>query len=92
MARDPGEHAIQILDYLIVPEPQHPIPLAIQESRALEIVRRRLGMSAAVDLDDQFRAVRSEVGEITPERYLPAKSRVGQAFAQGSPQHLLGVR
>jgi len=85
MFGDRGAHALRIVQHLVVPEPQHPVPLAFQEPGAAGFLLGGGVMLAAVDLDDQPRFVAGEVSDKPADRHLTAKP---PALVLPRPQHL----
>ncbi len=49
-------HALQIVQHLVVPKPQHPVSPRLQKRRPLPIVVHLLQVLPAVHLDDQLLA------------------------------------
>jgi hypothetical protein len=56
------------LQDLVVPETQDFVSSAFQERGAFGIILDRFRMLAAIDLDDQFRAVADNVRVVRPKR------------------------
>jgi len=73
MFGDGRAHALRIVQQLVAPEPQHPVPLALQEPGAAGFLLGGGVMLAAVDLDDQPRFVADEVSDKPADRHLTAK-------------------
>ena len=78
-------HTLAIAQHLVVPEPQHAVPLGFEEARAACFRLGRGIMLPAIDLDDQSRCVADEVGNEPADRHLPAKPIT---FGLPRPQHL----
>src|SRR6516225_12459380 len=77
-------HTLRIVQHLVVPEPQHAVPLALQEPSAAGFLLGGGVMLAAVDLDDQFRFVADKVCNEPSDRHLTAKPA---ALGLPRPQH-----
>ena len=89
LSGDRGNDAVEIFEHLIVPEAQDAIAFAVQEAGAHLILREPLRMLAAIDLDDQLRTMRSEVGDIRAKGHLAPELGGGKALAKRTPQALL---
>ena len=70
---DGRAHTLGIVQHLVVPEPQHAVPLGFEEARAACFRLGRGIMLPAIDLDDQSRCVADEVGDEPANRHLSAK-------------------
>jgi len=88
---DYSENTIQILQNLVVPEPENPIALVIQKPRPRIIMLDSLHMVTAIDFDDQFRRMRREIRKERSKRNLPAKTRRGELLPQRVPKPCLGL-
>ena len=66
-AHDLLQHAIDILEDLVVPEADHAITLAVQPARSRLILRRSRVVLAAVDFDDQPRLQAAEVNDVVAD-------------------------
>jgi hypothetical protein len=82
---DGRAHTLGVVQHLVVPEPQHAVPLGFEEPRAACFVLGRGIMLLAIDLDDQSCCVADEVGNESADRNLSAKPI---AFGLPRPQHL----
>jgi hypothetical protein len=52
-----GAHALQILQYLMVPEPEDPVAFISRETASFRFLRRRRIVLAIVRFDDQARVM-----------------------------------
>jgi hypothetical protein len=68
--KDCSQRSIGIGQSLIVPKPDHPIPLRLDP---IHSIRALLGMLTAIDLDDQLRLGTKEIRNIGTDRMLSAK-------------------
>jgi hypothetical protein len=95
MPQLPGDdrtHAFEVRQHLIVPEAHNLIALAFQKTRPFRLVSRRPLVLAAIDFDNQTRVVAHKIGDIPPERQLPAEAMaVHLRRSQDSPNASLGV-
>src|SRR5580700_3706233 len=86
-----GHDTVQILQHLVVPEPQHAIPVRGKPAIPA-LIGQRIGMLAAVHLDDQPPFETDEVGDETPDGSLTAKLETCKApIAQCKPQLAFGI-
>ncbi len=67
------EDAFGIGKDVVVPEPDHAIPMLPQPRSAVLIGARLIGVLAAVELNDQQRFHSSEIRDVRPDRHLAAK-------------------
>src|SRR5215470_12287138 len=74
-----------IVQHLVVPEPQHAVPLGFEEPRPACFRRGRGIMLSAIDLDDQSCCVADEIGDEPADRHLSTKAR---AFGLPRPLYL----
>jgi hypothetical protein len=64
----------------------------LEETGSLCFLRRRLLVLAAVNFDNQARVVADKIGNVTPQRHLPAESVPGDLMqSQDSPDAFFGV-
>ena len=85
-----GKDAVKVLQNLVVPEPKDAIALAFQEIGARSVALRTV--LRPVNLDDQSRSMRGEVGEIRTQGHLTPEPRLRKCLAQRIPQPCLGGR
>src|SRR5215469_12721303 len=78
-------HTLGIVQHLVVPEPQHAVPLGFEEPGPGCFRLGRAIVLPAIDLDDQSCCVADEIGDEPADRHLPAKP---MAFGLPRPQHL----
>src|SRR5215469_8822187 len=78
-------HTLGIVQHLVVPEPQHAVPLGFEEPGPGCFRRGRAIVLPAIDLDDQSCCVADEIGDEPADRHLSAKPI---AFGLPRPQHL----
>ena len=89
---DRRTHAFEVRQHLVVPEAQNPVALVLEGAGSLCFLRRRPLVLAAVNFDDQARIMANKVGNLTPQRHLPAESvPVNLIQSQDSPNAFLGV-
>ena len=85
--RYPDKHAFEVLQYVIVPEPDDgktPIP---EPAGPTFVCIRLPGMLTSVDLDDDPAFETAEVGDVGADGYLAAKSDIGDlASAKDLPE------
>lgn len=79
------DHPFDVTHHIAIGEPDHAIPFALEEARAIGVTAHRVGVGVAVDLDDQPGAMRAEVGVVRAERNLEAESQAREGFTQGTP-------
>ena len=84
-----GPNTIGILQHIVVPEAQDAVSFGFDYSRSGAV--RFRAMLPAIDFDDEPGAMANEVGDKMPDRRLPAKMMLVEAFAQYAPQRALGV-
>ncbi len=85
-------HAFEVRQHLVVPEAYNPVALGLEEAGSLCFLRRQLLVLAAVNFDNQARVVADNIGNVTPQRHLPAESvPVDLIRSQDSPDAFLGV-
>jgi hypothetical protein len=86
------EDSLRICQHLVVPKPQHPVPLPFKKPAALDFVRRGGVVLAAIDFDDQPSFVADKVGDIATDRHLPAKAKsLDLPRAKHPPNSSLGL-
>lgn len=56
-------HTLGVVQHLVVPEPQHAVPLAFQKLRAACFRGGRWVVLPAIDLDDQSRFMADKIGQ-----------------------------
>jgi hypothetical protein len=89
---DRFQHAIDIFEHVMIPEPDDPIASAGEKCRAA-IVCRAVCMLSTVKLDGQSELVAGEVAEEGTDRCLPAKVvRFERGLAEVLPQLVLDIR
>jgi len=90
MRGDRLQHAVEIAEYLVVPEADDLETLRFKKNGAFSVGLR--AMLSAVDLHDQSRVEAEEVGDEAVERHLPAKFRaIKLPTAQPRPQQRLRI-
>ncbi len=62
------EHAINIIQHVVVPKADDVIPTLFQRGRPFAVRLSSFAMLATVDLNDQFSFERNEVDDISGER------------------------
>jgi hypothetical protein len=86
------EHALNIIQHVVVPEANDVIPALFQHSRPLGIQLSSFAMLATIELDDQFSFERNEVDDISSERDLSFEFDATKlARAKSGPQKLFGL-
>jgi len=86
-AQDHFEHAVDILEDIVIPESKHLESSLAQAFVTVVIVSDSVGMLAAVEFDDEFLLEASEVKDVVPVGVLPAELGAGQlATAQVLPE------
>ena len=86
------EHSFGVLQYFIIPEPQHAESRACKIQRPLEIFRRTLHVLAAVKFDHETRAHTGEVHNVISQRHLAPESVAAEVtVAYEPPKALFGV-
>ena len=90
---DCAENAVQISDYIIVPEADHAIAKDIQLGRPARIVLCALvSMLAAVEFHDQHRLLADEVRDKGIDRHLPSElPAIETSVTKISPQPPLDI-
>jgi len=87
------EDAFGVREDVVVPEPDHAIPMLPQPGGAFLIGAYLLGMLAAVELDDQQRFHSREIRNVGPDRHLAAKlDTVELSIAEMLPKLLFRFR
>lgn len=89
--RDRREHAVEILNYLIIPEAQDPISLSLDKVSARAIIFAGFGMLPAVQFNHQPLGKAGEVHEVWANWHLGAPFERQHLFAKRAQQALLGV-
>jgi hypothetical protein len=75
-------NTLDALTDLVVPEPDDAIPLAHKPLRTCFVTSpSRIAMVGAINFDDQPRRHACEVGDVRPDRHLPAEMRPGHREA-----------
>lgn len=75
LVADDVQHAVDISDDVVVPEPQHPETMRFDQARPFDI-DRAVRMLSAVKLDHQPQATAGEIGDIRPDGELKNEFRV----------------
>jgi len=79
------QHPVDVLEYLIVPDPDDAVAEPGQQGVPL-VICRALGMLAAIDLDDQMPLTADEVGVVGTNGLLADEFEAAElAVAQLSP-------
>jgi hypothetical protein len=87
------KYRVDISQYVVIPESQHPISEPAQKSSSLLIVSFLIGMLSAIDFDHQLGVQAKEVDDVRLDGLLPPKLRPGEsAIAQVVPKDILGIR
>jgi hypothetical protein len=90
--QDRFKDAIDVRQYVIVPEADDREAVTFETSRAYSILLYAFSMLTAVNLDDELRLETAEIDRIWRERHLPAKLRTDYAsIAQFEPQQPFSV-
>ena len=77
---------LRLGQHLIVPEPDHPVAATVQPAAPFLIICNLRGVLAAVELDDQPRAVRDEVDDERSNRLLAAESLASKTVGTEVPE------
>jgi hypothetical protein len=89
---DRFEHAVEILDDIVVPEAQDAESRLLQQARATPIFLGSRRVLATVQLDDELLLMANEIGCEAEDRFLSTELRVVElAIAQAAPQQFLNV-
>ena len=86
---DGTPNSFGIAKHIVVPEPQHAIPLLLDDISPRGI--RLTAMLPAIDFDDQLGAMTSEVGDEVTDWYLASKMMIGKVLAKQTPNYSLRV-
>ena len=78
------QHAIDVCQHLVVPEPQYTVALRFQKTRTPCISRDLLRVVPAVDLNRDAQLMAGEIDDVGTKAYLPAEMR--------APLHRKAVR
>jgi len=90
---DALEHAVDVLQHIVVPETEHPVAQLSDSARAFSIFRQLLSVLAAIQLDYDFPLGRAEIGKEGPDGKLAAEFyAIELPGAQPRPKQPLRVR
>jgi len=90
MRRNIGDDAFHIAQDVVVPETKDFVALVFEKARAPGVAIGVDRVLSAISLDDQPRAVRTEISEIATHGNLEAKPGRGEGLAQRTAQMFLG--
>jgi hypothetical protein len=79
------KHSFRLLQYFIIPEPQHAKTRARQIQRPLEIFRYTLRVLATVKFDHETRAHAGEVHNVASQRHLAPESVATEVTIANEP-------
>jgi hypothetical protein len=91
LAHNDFQHAVEILDYVAVPEPNDPIAPLGQFGAPPFIGVPLFAMLTAIELDHKLSRGAGEVGDALADRMLAAKSPVRQVFPGRKPEDSLDI-
>jgi hypothetical protein len=84
--QDRRAYGVEIIHDLVVPEPDHPQPLASQKRRPPGVTLRITRMLPSIDFDNQPKLRTHEIHIVRPHRLLPLPPKPAQpTVAQASP-------
>jgi hypothetical protein len=86
------QHAVEIVENLIVPKPDDAVAVTRELGAALIVCVHPLRMLTAIELDDQLAGRAGEIGDTSSDRMLPPKLPRLDALAQGAPENPLDIR
>ena len=86
------DDTIGIFQYLVVPEPNDPIPMQAHLLRSKRVSLDIQRMLTAVDLDRELACGNREVRDVDTDRMLAPNLEGQVRLAQGSPEPRFGVR
>ncbi len=86
------QHPVQVVHYLVVPEPDGPVAVRCDFRRARRVGRALLGVLAPVQLDHQLAFRAGEDGDTPPDWVLAAEPPGQPAIPQSPPQAPLRLR
>jgi hypothetical protein len=88
---DRRQHAVEIVDHLVVPESQHTIAMDVQNARPFLVLGGAYDMLPAIEFDDQTMGDTRKIDDVRADRHLAAKlCAIYPTVAQRMPQFLLG--
>ncbi|HYC64300.1 MAG TPA: hypothetical protein VEC14_06180 [Reyranellaceae bacterium] len=89
---DRFDNRLTLVEYIAVPETQHPELLALEIAAASVIVGSTIDMLASIQLYDQLVAQAGEIGDVGTDGDLPAEAGADHfSAAQFLPQELFRV-
>lgn len=89
--RNAFEDAFEVLEYLIVPEPDDLPALPLKGGGPGDVLRRVLVVLAAVHFYEELGGMAGEIGDSAADRLLEGEFAAGKAaIAQTSPEALFG--
>jgi hypothetical protein len=87
------EDPIGVLHHVPIHQPQHLVAQGLQVRGPGRIGRNRIGMTRAIDLQDQHCPIAEEVSDVSPARDLSAEFETVQLpIAQLRPQASFAIR
>ncbi len=91
--RNCAENAVDILEYIRIPKPHHPVSSCLQPSRSNEIISFQCVNSVltTIDLYDQFCLITDEIDDVMSHGLLPPEFRTTQpTIPQLAPERSFG--
>jgi len=86
------QHRLRPMQDIGIPEPQDAKPIGSQEVVSLDVVRRIVGVLAAVEFNDEPGFHASEVADVRTDGPLPAEAEIAEAVqSQVTPEQTLGI-
>jgi hypothetical protein len=85
------QHAVKILQNIVIPKPQHTVTLLRQFIAALLIFGYLLGVLSAIEFDHQLACRTGKIGDATTDRVLATKFPRRKALAQSAPENLFDI-
>ena len=81
------QHRLRPMQDIGIPEPQDAKPIGSQEVVSLDVVRRIVGVLAAVEFDDEPGFQTGEVTDVAADGPLPAEAEIAEAIqSQVTPE------
>ena len=88
---DRFQHAVGIIEDVVVPEADDAVAMGFDDSRACGVVGA-VGMLPAVAFDGKPEAATGEVGDVVSDRELPCEFHANRSCAQVRPEPPLRIR
>jgi len=89
---DGFKHRRGLLQDFVIPKPQHPKSLRIQESRPLRIIANLFGMLPAINLNNEAALMANKIHDVGTDRFLPLEFKSKKTMAtQKVPKTLFGL-